>query len=224
MRLNIFEEKIKYKFKNKQYLITALTHSSYANDNKTKSYERLEFLGDSILSFVISDYLFSHFPVTEGKLSIIRSRIVCENSLAAVAESLDFGDYINVSNSLVLENNKISKSILADVVEAVIAAIYLDGNLQEASEFIMRNLKETINQAVQGNINIDYKTKLQERIPKSTIRYEVVKELTDENSRKLFEICLYIDGNEICHAVGKSIKAATFEAAKKAFDVYLDKK
>lgn len=223
MNLKILEEKIKYKFKNKQYLITAMTHSSYANDNKTKSYERLEFLGDSILSFVISDYLFKHFPVTEGRLSIIRSRIVCENSLASAAESLDFGSFINVSNSLVLENNKISRSILADVMEAVIAAIYLDSSISNAADFIIDSLKETINQAVQGNINIDYKTKLQEKIPKSTIRYEVVREFTDENSRKLFEISLFIDGSEICRAEGKSIKAATFEAAKKAFDVYFNK-
>ena len=128
-------QNIGYCFKNTDLLKTALTHSSYANENKTQSYERLEFLGDSILSFVVSTHLYaSKENIPEGEMSKLRASIVCERSLDKCAKKLGLGDYLYLSKGEELTGGRSRVSILADVVEAVLAAIYLDSDYIQAEK------------------------------------------------------------------------------------------
>ena len=132
-------EKIGYQFNNEQLLKTALTHSSYANEHKVNSYERLEFLGDSILSYVVSEYIYTHFTeLPEGGLSKLRSAIVCERSLEQIAVSLGIGEYLLLSKGEDMTGGRTRPSILADVIESILAAIYLDGGITPARDFVMR--------------------------------------------------------------------------------------
>ena len=133
-----------YTFKNKELLKTALTHTSYAYEQKCKSNERLEYLGDSILEFISSEYLFKNYEnLSEGEMTKVRSYAVCENGLYEVALKHDFSDFLYLGKSERSEKNK-KKAILADSVEAVIAAIYLDSGIEEARKFIIENIKDLI--------------------------------------------------------------------------------
>ncbi len=159
-----FESIIGYRFNNKEYILEALTHSSYSNENKDYNFnERLEFLGDSILSIVISDYLFKkETELPEGELTKLRANIVCEESLSEVAISIKLGQYMLLGKGEEATGGRERISILADAFEAVIAAIYLDGGLREASKFILTYMKDIIVNARKGKIFRDYKTHLQE--------------------------------------------------------------
>lgn len=135
------EEKLGYHFKNKSYLRTALTHSSYANETKAPggSNERLEFLGDSILGWVVADYLFKHFPdLPEGDLTKKRAALVCEKACCGFSTQLNVGKYLLLSHGEQNSGGRTRSSILADAFESIIAAIYLDGGLEEARKFILR--------------------------------------------------------------------------------------
>ncbi|MEG0615798.1 MAG: ribonuclease III, partial [Oscillospiraceae bacterium] len=142
-----FEDVINYKFKNKDYLQEALSHSSYANENKKTrhSNERLEFLGDSVLSIVVSQFLFEHFTnLPEGELTKIRSSLVCEKALYAFAQQIDLGEYLMLGKGEEHTGGRERPSILADAFEAVIAAIFLDGGLEAARKHIMSFMPEDI--------------------------------------------------------------------------------
>ncbi len=215
------EKSINYHFKNKELLETALTHTSYANENNVESYEKLEFLGDSILEFLSSKYLYNHYPnLTEGDLTKLRAQVVCEDSLKNVANKHEFYNYILVGKSERANEGNKKVAILADCVEAVIAAIYFDGGLDKAEEFIIENLKEAIQYASQHIGMKDYKTVLQEKLQKNGdvhIEYNIIKEEGPDHD-KIFTAEVKCDGKLLAIGKGKSKKMAEMQAAKIALE------
>lgn len=182
---------LKIKFDSIDLLNTALTHSSCVNENKnTKHNERLEFLGDSVLQLSISEYLFNkHSSMPEGFLTKKRSLIVCGNSLYEVSKRWDIGQYINMSKGEEMTGGRSRVSILADCVEAIIAAIYLDKGYDVANSFILENFKDIMEKADNDEIILDYKTKLQEIIQKygeCTIDYNLKGYEGPPHRRKFF--------------------------------------
>ena len=179
IQLEEFERIIEYKFSNKNLLINALTHSSYAYDHHTQSNERLEFLGDSILEFISSKFLFENYSnLTEGEMTKVRATAVCEDGLYQIATKLHFEKYILLGRSE-LSSPNIKKAIIADSVEALIAAIFLDSNLESAQKFIERNIAEPIKIASQNVGKKDYKTVLQEKLQEHgavSIKYTIIDE------------------------------------------------
>ena len=163
-----FEVIVEYDFKKKELLSEALTHSSYANERKYKKCnhnERLEFLGDSVLGLVISDYLFINYPeLPEGELTKTRAKIVCETTLSNCAKSIDLGKYLMLGKGEDATGGRQRPSLLADAFESIIGAIYLDGGLSSARKFILTSMNKIIKDALNGKIFIDYKTRLQELI------------------------------------------------------------
>ena len=204
-----------YTFKDVALLEEALSHSSYANEKNSKSYERLEFLGDSILSFVISEYLVEKFNIKEGELSKIRARIVCEHALEMACNNAGLVPLIHLSRGEELTGGRGRASIIADVFEAVIAAIYKDGGIQPAKKFIFDNMTDIIPLAVSGKVNEDYKTALQEIVQANgkTAAYHVVSEEGPEHN-KIFTIELCINGERVSQGTGRNKKEAEQNAAK----------
>ena len=212
-------QNIRYSFKDIKLLKTALTHSSYANENKTQSYERLEFLGDSILSFVVSKHLYSsNENIPEGEMSKLRASIVCERSLDECAKKLNFSEYLILSKGEELTGGRKRASILADVFEAVLAAIYLDSDFNEAERFVMDQLGDAIAKACKGeSLYNDYKTELQEIAQGhgKKVEYVHVKEEGPAHD-KIFTVNVLYDGNVVSEGKGKSKKDAEQNAAKYA--------
>ncbi|WP_314971354.1 ribonuclease III [Peptostreptococcus stomatis] len=217
--IRAFEEKIGYEFKNKTYIQTALTHSSFANEHKEFNYnERLEFLGDSILGLVVSDYLFrARNDLPEGKLTRLRANVVCEESLSAVARKINLGDHLFLGKGEKTSGGSDRDSILADATEAVIAAIYLDGGFDQAKDFILSNLRDTIAKNIDGNIFRDYKTILQEIIQGNNgkISYKLVGESGPDHDKE-FEMQVKCGQDTIGIGKGKNKKEAEKEAARDA--------
>lgn len=218
----MFEQKINYEFKNKEYILEALTHSSYSNENKNYPFnERLEFLGDSVLSIVISDYLFKkETKLPEGELTKIRANIVCEESLSEVSKNIHLGKYMLLGKGEEATGGRERISILADALEAVIAAIYLDGGIKCAREFILTNMEKIINDSIKGKIFRDYKTCLQEVLQsngENNIWYKLIEEKgPDHNKRFVMEVG--INDTVLGVGEGKSKKDAEQVAAKCALD------
>lgn len=221
MDIDKLEESIDYKFNNKELLKTALTHTSYANENDVASYEKLEFLGDSILEFISSKYLYNRYTsLTEGQLTKLRAQVVCEDSLKEVAKKHKFYEYILLSRSEKVSGGNYKSAILADCVESVIAAIYFDGGLEEAEKFIIKNLKETIEYAAEHIGMKDYKTVLQEKLQEHGevhIEYSIIKEEGPDHN-KLFTAEVMCDGKVLAQGIGKSKKLAEMQAAKIALE------
>ena len=220
-KLEALQENIQYKFKNIELLKTALTHTSYAYDHDIQSNEKLEFLGDSILEFVSSQYIYKNYPkLKEGEMTKVRATVVCESSLYKVAGLHDFSDFLYIGKSEQHSKGNKKPAILADSVEAVIAAMYLDGGLEPASKFIIENLKDEIAVATQHVGEKDYKTMLQEKLQehgKVKIVYRIVKE-TGPDHDKSFEAEVELNGKELARGKGKSKKLAEMGAAKKALE------
>ena len=220
--IELFEQKINYEFKNKEYILEALTHSSYSNENKNYPFnERLEFLGDSVLSIVISDYLFKkETKLPEGELTKIRANIVCEESLSEVSKNIHLGKYMLLGKGEEATGGRERISILADALEAVIAAIYLDGGIKCAREFILTNMEKIINDSIKGKIFRDYKTCLQEVLQsngENNIGYKLIEEKgPDHNKRFVMEVG--INDTVLGVGEGKSKKDAEQVAAKCALD------
>ena len=217
--MKTIEEMIKYDFNDKSILKNALSHSSYANESKRKiaNNERLEFLGDSILSICVSDYIFSNFTdLPEGDLSRIRAAVVCEKSLFNMANRLNIGEHIYLGKGEIATGGRNRPSILADCVEALIAGIYLDSNLENAKKFILDNLINDINLNKEQDIS-DYKTKLQEIVqqnPEEIVQYKIVSEEGPDHD-KIFTVEVNINSNSVATGKGKSKKIAEQMAAKK---------
>ena len=220
--ISLFEENINYEFTNKEYILEALTHSSYSNENKNYPFnERLEFLGDSVLSIVISDYLFKkETKLPEGELTKIRANIVCEESLSEVSKDIHLGKYMLLGKGEEATGGRERISILADALEAVIAAIYLDGGIKCAREFILTNMEKIINDSIKGKIFRDYKTCLQEVLQsngENNIWYKLIEEKgPDHNKRFVMEVG--INDTVLGVGEGKSKKDAEQVAAKCALD------
>lgn len=220
--LEILEKSIGYTFKNIDLLKTALTHTSYANENKIKSYERLEYLGDSILEFISSKYLFENYEkLSEGEMTKVRAYSVCEDSLYQIALKHNFSDFLYLGRSeKASKDNK--KAILADIVEAIIAAIYLDSqDINIVQKFIIDNIKDVV-EFGSNNVGIkDYKTVLQEKLQINgdvLIQYNIIKEEGPDHN-KTFTAEVRCNGKSLAIGSGRSKKSAEMEAARKAIDI-----
>ena len=215
------QENIGYKFKDQELLKKALTHTSYAYEHNVESNEKLEFLGDSILEFISSIYLYKNYPkLKEGEMTKVRATVVCEQSLFEVAKRLDFSEFLITGRSEKSSEGVKNKAILADSVEAVIAAIYLDSNLENAEKFIIRNLKDAI-EIESKHVGVkDYKTVLQEKLQEHgnvKIEYEIILEKGPDHD-KYFVAQVLCDGKILAKGSGKSKKNAEMQAAKSALE------
>lgn len=218
--LKEIEEHLGVYFNNPTLLKTALTHSSFANQFKDAEYnERLEFLGDAVLQLCITEYLFNNYKnKSEGELTKIRSLIVCENSLFEIAKKLKLGEYIRMSKGEELTGGRERTSIQADSVEAVIAAVYLDKGIGFVRDFILLHFQEIIKKAINNEIVLDFKTKLQEFLQKDgevLIHYELIKHEGPPHRRKFFTNVM-IDNKVMGEGCGYSKKEAEQNAAKEA--------
>ena len=220
--LEDLEKRIGYVFKDKKILHLALTHSSYAYETKTdENNERLEFLGDSVLGLIVSDYIFSNEKtLPEGDLTKLRSSLVCERALAKYAVSIDLGSYLFLGKSEIKTEGQKRPSILADAFEALIAAIYKDGGYKPAKKFVLEAVSEDI--AGGGRCGSgDYKTMLQEitqQNKEEKLSYKTVEEKGPDHD-KTFVVELLLNSNVIATGNGRSKKNAEQDAAKKALEL-----
>lgn len=220
IKITDVEKLIGIEFDNKGVLITALTHSSYANQFKDIKYnERLEFLGDSVLQLCVTKYLFNNYKEkSEGELTKIRALVVCESSLYKVSRKLSLGKFIRMSKGEELTGGRERTSIQADALEAVIAAVYLDKGIDIADDFILENFKPVIDKAINEEIILDFKTRLQEVLQKNgevNIVYDLIKHEGPPHRRKFFTN-LIINNEVMGEGIGYSKKEAEQNAAKKA--------
>lgn len=217
--LGELEEKIGYTFDDKKLLQQALTHSSYANEmkiNKSGNYERLEFLGDAVLELVTSDFLFRERQENaEGRLSKLRASIVCEPALAFCAREISLEKYILLGKGEEVTGGRGRDSIVSDVMEAVIGAIYLDGGLEKASVFIHRFVLSDLEHK---QLFYDAKTKLQELVQQENhgeLSYKLVREEGPQHD-KIFDVEAYVGAVKVGEGSGHSKKAAEQQAAYQA--------
>ena len=221
MDLKKLEQEIGYEFKNKEILKKALTHTSYAYEKNLESNEKLEYLGDSILEFISSKYLYNNYKkLNEGEMTKVRATVVCEDSLYKVAVKHNFSDFLYLGKSQKSGNNDVRPAILADSVEAVIAAMYLDSSIDTVETFIIENLKDAIEVASKNVGNKDYKTVLQEKLQVNgnvKIKYRILKEIGPDHD-KTFESAVEVNGKELGKGIGKSKKLSEMEAAKNALE------
>ena len=220
--MEAIEAKLDYSFKNRGLLVNALTHSSYANENRGRSCEsneRLEFLGDSVLGLVVADALCRRFPdMPEGRMTRMRAQLVCEESLHHVASELGLGEYMRLGRGEEHTGGRKRASILADAVEAVIAALYLDGGMETARGFIERHILSGLDTESSSLLMGDYKTELQELIQRKSgqsLSYVLLGESGPDHD-KLFtsEVCL--NGRPIGSGPGRTKQAAEQAAAHAA--------
>lgn len=221
--MEVLQKKLGYKFNNINLLKNSLTHSSYANEvrNGITSNERLEFLGDSVLSVIVADYLYKSFKqIPEGDLTKLRASLVCENTLCAFSRSINLGDFLLLGKGEEKGGGRERDSILADAFEAVLAAIYLDGGMENAKEFVMRFITaELTNHDTEGFK--DYKTALQEiiqRNPEESVSY-ILKGESGPDHDKIFEVEVHLNSNVIGVGKGKNKKRAEQMAAKQALEL-----
>lgn len=218
------EQKLGYKFNNIRLLQQALCHKSFVNESskETKSYERLEFLGDSVLGVIVSRYIYENYTsFPEGDLTKLRAFVVCERTLSKIARGLDVGKHIMLSRGEVQSGGSDKDAILCDVFESIIAAIYLDSNMETAHEFVLNNLKQVIKeQADCGNDINDYKTALQELVQQNggTVEYKIVSESGPDHAKQ-YEAEVYAFGKNIARGIGASKKKAHQDAAKNAISI-----
>ena len=213
------EERLGYHFENRALLENALTHSSYANENKGRgleSNERLEFLGDSVLGMVTADYLFrAHPDMPEGDLTRTRAALVCEGSLVEVARALNLGAYLKLGKGEDAGGGRERPSIVADAVEAVLAAVYLDGGIGSARKIIRRFI---LDREAEKSASRDYKTALQELVQRESgqvLRYQLVGESGPDHA-KTFTVQVDLNGRAVGRGEGRSKKEAEQMAARAA--------
>ena len=214
-----FEKTIGYTFRDKALIYQAFTHSSFVNEqkiNKKPDYERLEFLGDAVLEMISSAYLFRTFPEKkEGEMSKMRATLVCEGALAYDAQALDLREYIQFGKGEEATGGRNKESIIADVMEAVIGALFLDGGIEQSKRFIDTYVLSNID-AVQ--MFVDSKSLLQELVQADnlgTVRYEICGESGPEHD-KIFEVRVFVGDRNLGEGTGKTKKAAEQNAAYQA--------
>ena len=220
-KINLLQEKIKVKFKNPQFLSLALTHRSYLNENRQlkSSNERLEFLGDAILEYWVSQKLYSLFPdFDEGQLTNLRSLIVCTDNLADISNNFDLGSFILLSRGEATHNGRQNISLLADTLESLIGAIHLDQGYPAVEKFLDKFLDKNIQTLSQKNIYKDPKSLFQEIAQSKrgvTPRYQLISE-SGPDHQKIFKIGLYLNEKLIATGEGNSKQKAEEDAATKA--------
>lgn len=218
------EKNIGYVFRNKDFIITALTHSSYVNETKkanSRSNERLEFLGDSILSVIVSEYIYRSSPeLDEGYLTRIRANIVCENSLSEFAKEIDLGSYLLMGHGEAVSNGRERKSTVADAFEALLAAIYLDGGMEQAKKFLLPRVKSALAKISKVG-NEDYKSRLQkivQQTPEELLEYILVSEEGPPHDR-VFAFKVMLNSNCLGEGKGRTKREAEQNAAREALIV-----
>lgn len=218
------EQNIDYNYSNKKLALEAITHSSYAYENRQKgmsSNERLEFLGDSVLSFIITNRLYKEASdMPEGEMSKLRASVVSEASLSLCAHRINLGDVLLLGKGEKNMGGRERSSILADAMEAIIGSLYLDGGLQAAERFVDMFLHENYCKAIDGTLFCDYKTRLQEEIQKKgnyTVQYTVVQESGPDHN-KVFTMAVSVNGTVMGEGSGKTKKEAEQNAAGNALN------
>lgn len=220
--MKTLETKLGYQFQNPKLLDHALTHSSYANEHhlgSISSNERLEFLGDSVLGMIVADHLYRTFPdLPEGDLTRIRANLVCEGSLVLVAKEWDLGRYLKLGKGENACGGRSRPSILADAVEAVLAAVFLDGGLEHDRDIIQRFLLDRMEQV--NRASRDHKTYLQELVQRKSgqvLSYELIGESGPDHN-KTFQMQVLLNGQPIGQGTGHSKKEAEQAAANAAIE------
>jgi len=225
--MNIIET-IDYQFKNPALLESALTHSSYSHENglnDTENNQRLEFLGDAVLELVMSDLLYHRYPaLSEGKLTRRRAELICEPSLASIARGLSLGQHLKLGYGEERSGGRKRDSILADTMEALFGAVYLDGGLAPVKDLIRRLFASTLENE-ESHLN-DFKTTLQELVQVNSRESAVYKIIHEEGPphRKVFTAACYHQGEELGVGTGQTKKEAEQQAAKSALEVFRRKK
>ena len=215
------EKIIGYEFKDKTLLDTAITHSSYAHENDVEYYnERIEYLGDAVLELIASEFIYKNYPdLSEGEMTKARAYSVCEESLAKFANDYSFSDFLKVGKCEAKKNDKYRPSILADAVEAIIGALFLDNGLETAKKFIIKHISEQVEICIK-NGNKDYKTQLQEKLQVNgdvKIEYKICGSKGPEHN-KVFIAEVYCRNIFLGRGEGKNKKEAEMEAARKALE------
>lgn len=207
-------EKMGIEIKNKELLETALTHSSYSNEHNCDNYERLEYLGDAILESVTSEYLYLNTDYSEGEMTKIRANYVCEKALATYSKKMGIDRYIRLGHGQI---NNLNDTIIADVFEAVAAAVYLDQGYEVVKKYLQDIIVPFINEG--WDFNTDYKTKLQEAVQtnKKSLEYVLIREYGEAHD-KTFEMAVKIDNIIYGKGIGKSKKEAEQNAALDALN------
>lgn len=223
-KIEEFEKSIGYSFNDKALIDVAFTHSSFTNEAriKTKSNERLEFLGDTILDMVVSEYLFENYKEKpEGWLTRTRSRIVCTDSFAKASEKFDLTKYLRFGMGEKKQGGKLKKHVKADTFEAMCAAIYLDSSYDRLFEFLRDNYSEEVKKIIKDDsLFLDYKTRLQEYYnshSKKNLSYDLIKEEGPEHD-KTFTMVVRLGNRELATGEGKNKKTAEQMAAKSAYE------
>ena len=227
--LNNIEEKLGYKYNNISLLENALTHSSYANEMKAKgkkceSNERLEFLGDSVLALITSEYIFLKLKdYKEGDLTKLRAAVVCEESLWGFSESLEVGKILYLGNGEIASNGRSRKSMLADAFEAVLGSIFLDGGLEAAKKFLLKFIEKSIGDFIKEGDVKDYKSLLQQLIQQNgageVLEYIIMGE-SGPDHEKIFEVKVVLNNNILGQGNGRSKKIAEQNAAREALALF----
>ena len=222
------ENTIDHIFVDKSHLIKALTHSSFSNELKSKGVasecnERMEFLGDSVLSLITTEYLFEHYPDTaEGLLSKIRAATVSEKALGLFANEISLGDYLYLGHGEDMSGGRTRISLLSDAFEALLAAIYLDSNIDEVKRFLLPYVIKRIDEVVEKDISTDFKTQLQQIVQQEhgeILHYEVVSEDGPPHDRT-FTVKAFLNSNEIGTGKGHSKREAEQAAARSALTLF----
>lgn len=223
-----FAKKIGREYKNISLLTTALTHSSYSNEMKSKGIksecnERLEFLGDAVLSLITSEYIYLKLrDCNEGELTRIRATVVCEDALFGFAESLEIGEALFLGNGEIVSNGRKRKSTLADAFEAVLGSVFLDGGFEAAKKFLIKFIEKPIGDIVNEGEIKDYKSLLQQIVQQNNgevLEYMLVGE-SGPAHEKIFEVNAILNNNIIGEGKGRSKKAAEQNAAKEALALF----
>lgn len=224
------EEELGYSFSDVSLLEKALTHSSYTNEQRTRginveSNERLEFLGDAVLEIVVSEYLFENYRTyREGALTKLRQKLVCEKTLSKIAAEMDLGQYINIGNGEEAGGGRSRPKILADCLEAVFAAMFLDSR-QEKSDRYVKSIIALIKSDIEATVrsqSTDFKTMLQQLIEKegsSVLEYVVTNESGPEHN-KIFTVVASVNNNVVGRGTAKSKKDAEMLAARAALELF----
>lgn len=212
--MNNIEDIIGYKYGDRKLLDMALTHTSYAHEHNTISYERLEYVGDALADFIVGEYLYNNFDVDAGLLSKYRAKLVSTETFADIVKSHHIDDFIKTGKSMKV----VSDSIKADIFESLLASVYFDGGMDEARAYLNRMLltdKKSVSKYI--NDHIDYKTTLQETLqamtPQKSFHFEIVEE-NGKNNEKVFTVALYVDDQKVAISTGKSHKVCQQNCAK----------